>query len=330
MRNDEYLAVSSRARLARNLFGIPFSRKMSGYDEEKVLNQVREALSGTDFTLYAMKDLDPDQKRALMEKHLISPDLMKNRQGAAMISRDERISVMIGEEDHLRIQSFSDGLSVEKALSTALQMDELLGKKLSYAQDRLLGYLTACPTNVGTGLRVSVMLHLPALTMTGRMRELQQELSKHGIAVRGMYGEGSAALGQLYQLSNSVTLGITEENIAKQVKETALWIMEREEETRAALMRSSGLALSDRMGRAYGILRYARSLSYEEFMGLWSDCMMGAEEQGLSARGMKEILNAGQPSQLNLGDWNQEMPVDARRAEAVRNLLVSMEQEKQK
>ena len=133
MRNDEYLAVSSRARLARNLFGIPFSRKMSGYDEEKVLNQVREALSGTDFTLYAMKDLDPDQKRALMEKHLISPDLMKNRQGAAMISRDERISVMIGEEDHLRIQSFSDGLSVEKALSTALQMDELLGKKLSYA-----------------------------------------------------------------------------------------------------------------------------------------------------------------------------------------------------
>jgi len=326
MEQFEHLVISSRARLARNLRGIPFYRKMSGYDGERVLSQVKDALKDTDFTLYTMAELEHDKKRALMEKHLISPDLIKNPFGAAMVSRDEGISIMVGEEDHLRIQSFKDGLDTEGALLDAMKMDELLQHNLSYAQDSVLGYLTACPTNVGTGLRVGVMVHLPALTMMGRMRTLQQELSRKGIAVRGMYGEGSGALGQLYQLSNSVTLGVEEEELARMVKETAIKVLEREMKLREALMKSARLELCDRMGRAYGILCYAHKLNYEEFMTLWSDCMLGAEVLGLSPKGLKEILTAAQPYQLTTKEWDEKKPIEERRADVVRRLMAEVKQ----
>ena len=212
--------VSTRIRLARNLEGYPFPSHLQGEKQAKeIIRLVSSGLSRLDeFRLYYMDAVSDEQAVCMMENHLISPQLIKNKRfSAALINSEENVSVMINEEDHLREQCIVKGLNLRLAYETMSEIDGQIGVSMKFAFDEQLGYLTACPTNLGTGLRASVMLFLPALTVNGIMPKVIRSISRLGLTVRGVYGEGSEAEGYKYQISNEVTLGVTEEEILSQV-----------------------------------------------------------------------------------------------------------------
>ncbi|MBQ7521032.1 MAG: ATP--guanido phosphotransferase, partial [Clostridia bacterium] len=206
------IVVSSRVRLARNYEDLPFRNKITREQSEECVQRTLEALRPLPqpYTFLPLKGMEPNEKKALVEAHLISPDLMEHEDtAAALIRDDEKISVMMNEEDHLRIQGFTLGENLNDAAECAFSIEDVLQESLSFAFDPQWGYLTACPTNAGTGLRASVMLHLPMLTAQKQMGKVNQIAAKLGLTLRGIYGEGSEAQGNLYQLSNQVTLGRT-------------------------------------------------------------------------------------------------------------------------
>jgi len=217
------VVMSTRVRIARNFNGIPFPSKMKREDGKLVIKKVKEAIFGrsyvaNNFRFIDIHELTPIQRQVLVEKHLISPDLAESRiESGVIISAEENISIMINEEDHLRIQCLAAGLQLEDTWNLCNQIDNLLEETIDYAFDEKFGYLTCCPTNLGTGIRTSVMLHLPALTMTGYIKGILEACTKLGIAVRGLYGENSEASGNMYQISNQVTLGLTEEEIISNI-----------------------------------------------------------------------------------------------------------------
>lgn len=218
------IVISSRVRLARNYADIPFRPKASEEQGEECIRRTLDALREVPETyrFVQLRSADALEKMALVESHLISPDLAEHdAEGAALIRRDDRVSVMLNEEDHLRIQAFGSGEQLQQAAEDAFAVENVLQRRLSFAFDRQLGYLTACPTNIGTGLRASVMLHLPMLTILKQMGKVNQLASKLGLTIRGIYGEGSEAQGYLYQLSNQVTLGRTEQEILEAVQAVA-------------------------------------------------------------------------------------------------------------
>ncbi len=272
--------VSTRIRLARNLEGYPFPSHLQGEKQAKeIIRLVSSGLSRLDeFRLYYMDAVSDEQAVCMMENHLISPQLIKNKRfSAALINSEENVSVMINEEDHLREQCIVKGLNLRLAYDTMSEIDGQIGVSMKFAFDEQLGYLTACPTNLGTGLRASVMLFLPALTVNGIMPKVIRSISRLGLTVRGVYGEGSEAEGYKYQISNEVTLGVTEEEILSQVDEVVKKLCLLEETERRNLMRgSSALEIQDECLRAYGILTNCAKISTGEFIKLSAKVKLGA------------------------------------------------------
>lgn len=272
--------VSTRIRLARNLEGYPFPSHLK--DEKQAKEIIRRISSGLnkldDFMLYYMDDIPESQANFLKENHLISPALIaRKHSGAALINEDESISVMINEEDHLREQCIIKGLRLNQAYDKISDIDSKIGMSIKFAYDEQLGYLTACPTNLGTGLRASVMLFLPALTLSGNMREVVRSISRQWLTVRGVYGEGSEAEGYMYQVSNEVTLGYSEEEIITRVDEIVRKICDIEAAERGKLKTGENrLIVKDKCMRAYGVATNCVVLSSSELAHLAADIKLGA------------------------------------------------------
>ncbi len=279
---DWDVVLSSRVRLARDIDGYPFPHRMTEEKRIEVRDKTVQAiasLSGDgrgDYVTLNMDLLPEADRKALVEKHLISEDLAKGDPGRSVcISRDESVSILINEEDHLRIQVMDAGFALEKAYKKAEDIAIALEKKLPVAFSDQYGFLTACPTNTGTGMRASVMVHLPALTMLGRMQPLIDGLSQAGFTVRGYLGEHSQANGNIYQMSNQITLGITEANILSSFKRMVEEVVMLERKLRQELFESNPDKIKDRVFRAYGELQYARIMTDAEAMKKISDLRLG-------------------------------------------------------
>lgn len=275
------IVISSRIRLARNLADFPFISRANPGDRGEIERILREGvlkISGqaADLSYVDVNKLEGLDRQFLVERQLISREHAES-QGArgVAIDRNEQVSLMINEEDHLRIQVMHSGLDLVAAWEQINKIDDLVESQVTYAFSDRLGYLTACPTNVGTGMRVSVMLHLPALAITRQIEKLFRSLQKISLAVRGLYGEGSQAMGDFYQISNQITLGRSEADLVKQVGDVVPTIIEYERKAREFLIRESHENLHDRVSRAYGILRTAQTISSEETMHLLSSVRMG-------------------------------------------------------
>ncbi|MCU0711271.1 MAG: protein arginine kinase [Pirellula sp.] len=274
------IVISSRIRLARNIAGFPFIRKCSPKDRANITTEVHDALSGLpiskDVEYVDVAKLGELDRQFLMERQLISHELSE-AQGARAVILDpkERFSIMINEEDHLRFQVMQSGLDLESAWNRMDELDNVLEEKLTYSYTTKLGYLTACPTNVGTGLRVSVMLHLPALVATKQIDKVFRALNKINVAVRGLFGEGSQFMGDFYQISNQTTLGRSEVSLMERVKEVVPRIIDYERRAREFLVEQSKEDLSDNVSRALGILCTAKKISSEETMHYLSKVRMG-------------------------------------------------------
>jgi protein arginine kinase len=273
--------ISSRVRLARNLAGRAFPHRSSPEQASEVIGEVARAIEsinkeGGNLEVFRLGELGSLERQVLVEKHLISPQHAQNPLGAVVICPDEEVSIMVNEEDHLRIQCLLPGLQLEEAWAMATRLDDSLENTLTYAFGERRGYITACPTNVGTALRASVMTHLPALVLTNRIGGVIPAISQLGLVVRGLYGEGTEAAGNIFQVSNQVTLGKSEEEIISNLHDISEQIIEQEKAARTSLMESR-VALEDRVWRSYGILANARSITSEEAIRLWSNVRLGAD-----------------------------------------------------
>ena len=276
---EDDIAVSTRIRLARNLSGLPFPARMTPEQRKELNLKVKNAVlqSNTPFAkslkYIDMADVPQTEIAAMVERHIISPEFAEeNADRAIIISADESISIMIGEEDHVRIQVILGGLQLEKAYDTAEQLDSLLYNELHFAFDRSLGFLTECPTNLGTGLRASVMLHLPVTESNGEISSIAETVGKIGFTVRGMYGEGSKASASMYQVSNQITLGISEKNAIDNLKIITAQLIDKERKARNSLNK---IKLEDMCFRALGTLQNCRVLSSKEMMDLLSRIKLG-------------------------------------------------------
>lgn len=282
---DSDIVISSRIRLARNIKGIPFTTKCKPEDLEKVINIMNNEVNslGYGLKLFRIDKIDNVTKLSLIEKHLISPEFVAKTENsitqnlkAILLNDDENICIMVNKEDHLRIQVFSAGLDLENLKNLIVEIDEKIDEACHYSCDRKYGYLTTCPTNVGTGMKVSVMVHLPALTITGNINKVLQIVNSFGMNIRGLYGEGTQSLGNIYQISNNQSLGLTEDEIVKNLNIITSKIIEQERLARKNLTKEP-LELEDRICRSYGILTNARKLTSEECLKLWSDVKLGMD-----------------------------------------------------
>ena len=294
---DSDVVVSTRIRLVRNIKQIPFVTKCSKEELKKVYDLMKDATISLGYGLkfISMKDIDPLTKNALAEKHLISQEFAKsnNPYKAIIINDEENICIMVNEEDHIKLQVFCSGLDIENLMNLAIEIDEKLEKIVTYSYSEKYGYLTACPTNVGTGLKASVLLHIPGLTLTGNIRKILNVINNFGMNVRGIYGEGTNVEGDMYQISNNQTLGISENEIIKNIKLITQKVMQQERVARKYLAKKN-IELEDKIYRDYGILANARKISEEESIELLSIVKMGID------LGILEELNDKKISELLL------------------------------
>ena len=277
-KDDSDIIVSTRIRLARNLNGFPFPGVIGEKDAEKVVENVVLAVKDSkdqigEFNVIKMADTDMVDRQVMMEKHLISSDILGKQHSSCLVSPDEEASIMVLEEDHIRIQVIMGGFCLDSAYKRADLIDDAISQKTEIAFSEKYGFLTSCPTNTGTGLRASVMMHLPALTMTGNIDRIIRSAASLGLEIRGLYGEGSKAVGCLYQLSNRVTLGVSETETIEKIKRITEQIKKNEEEAREKIKNHPDLL--DRVWRSLGILKYARKISGVEAKGLISDYILG-------------------------------------------------------
>jgi protein arginine kinase len=274
------IVISSRIRLARNLAEFPFIRRCNSYDRSSIEQTIRakfEKVEGLSHLMYLdVSKLEKVDRQFLVERQLISRELADS-EGARSVAIDpnEQYSVMINEEDHLRIQLMKSGLDLQSAWVQINDIDDRIESCVDFAFHDRLGYLTACPTNVGTGMRVSVMMHLPALVITHQIEKVFRSLQKISLAVRGLYGEGSQAMGDFYQISNQITMGRTEQQLVAQVGDVVPVLIDYERRARESLVQKSQKDLHDRVSRAFGILCTAQTISSEETMHLLSSVRMG-------------------------------------------------------
>ncbi len=300
------IVISSRIRLARNLADFPFISRATEQDRNQIEHSLKETIlateNGNELLYVDVEELGTIDRQLLVERHLISREHAEGRGSRAVaIDRAERFSLMINEEDHLRIQVMQSGFALQSAWDYINRIDDLIESKVTYAYHQRLGYLTACPTNVGTGMRVSVMLHLPALVITRQIDKVFRSLQKISLAVRGLFGEGSQAMGDFYQISNQITLGRSETDLLKQVGDIVPVIIDYERQARDFLVRESHENLHDRVSRAYGILRTAQTISSEETMHLLSSVRMGVNLgliEDLPIPAVNELFILTQPAHL--------------------------------
>ncbi len=328
------IIISSRVRLARNLKKYNFHNKLSDGDAEKMINDVKNSILdsrtvfGEQFKYIPVNTMSGNEKFAMVEKHVISPELMKsNKPCGVLVKDDETISIMLNEEDHVRIQAIAAGDNIDEAFDLADKIDNLIEESVEFAFSEKYGYLTSCPTNVGTGLRASYMMHLPELEKTGQIKSVVQTISKFGITVRGIYGEGSEAMGSVYQVSNQVTLGQSEADIISNLKKVAAIIVQREKELQNRAYGSYKDDVEDRVWRSYGILKNARKLSGKEAMQLISNLMegksMGIEGIPKCSVGLVELMINVQPAGLQVANHTEMTPEerDKYRAEYIRKMF---------
>lgn len=325
---DADVAISTRVRLARNLSEFKFNLK----DKESV-KLLEEKIKDIQWTVgyglkfFKLKDMDDITKMSLVEKNLISPEfaLNKNELGSILINDDENICIMINEEDHLRIQVFSSGFDIENTLNLAKELDEKIGNVLNYAMSEDYGYLTSCPTNVGTGLRVSVMVHLPALSKTKNIQNVLDAIANFGVNIRGIYGENSKSSSDMFQISNKQTLGITEDEIAKNIKIITEKVIEQERAARKFLIKDN-LELEDKVYRSFGILKNCRKISSEEARDLLSILKLGTDlgiiDEMTDLKVLKLYLYT-KPANLQkyLGEEYDSLERDVKRAEVIKQII---------
>ncbi|MCF8566040.1 protein arginine kinase [Alicyclobacillus tolerans] len=330
---EDDIILTSRVRIARNIDGIPFPSLETDSHAEEVIGKVTQALASPamqplgHFELLKAANMTDLDLQVLVEKHLISRDLVEAKDHAAIALRsDEVVSVMINEEDHLRIQCIMPGMRLDEAWRIASAVDDAFEKALPYAFHDRFGYLTACPTNVGTGIRASVMMHLPGLVVSGQINRLLAAVSQVGLTVRGLYGEGSNAAGNLFQVSNQVTLGESEEEIIGNLSSVVGQLIDHERAARRMLIQENRISLEDRICRSFGNLAYARRLDSKETLQRLSDVRLGIDLgiiKGVSAGILKELMVMTQPAFLQKY-YNQELSPgerDIRRATLIRERL---------
>ena len=277
---EQDVVLSSRIRLARNIEGIPFPNSAGREELQEVTDQICAAIKDNKEELHYinMSDLPEIERGLLVEKNMVSPEFSKKGSSNGILINDsERISVMINEEDHYRIQVLMPGLQLNKAFNMADELDDEFEKGIDYAFSKRWGYLTACPTNLGTGLRSSVMVHLPALNITDNISKMLEAVSKLGLVVRGIYGEGSKSIGNIYQISNQTTMGSIEQDIINNLKSVTQKIIEQEKNARNNLMKNDEIKLKDKIKRSFGILKFAHTISSKEAMKLLSDVKLGID-----------------------------------------------------
>jgi protein arginine kinase len=271
------IVVSSRIRLARNVSGLPFPHKLDAELAFGFVKKIHDVLQATEkFDMRFISQMDEVEKRIYLEKHLVSLDLLQNdRLGAVMVNKDESLSIMLNEEDHIREQSIVKGFDLPKAYKKIRRIDDKIISQVDIAYDDNLGFLTSCPTNVGTGMRASVMMFLPALSKTGRISALIDALVKRKMTVRGIYGEGSSSSGFMYQISNRTSLGYSEEEIIENVNNSVLAVCQLESKERETIFNTHKTAYTDRIMRSKGILTNAYILSTKEFFERFADVKTG-------------------------------------------------------
>ena len=323
------VVISSRVRLARNLAEFPFETKCSKEDLRKIEQKIEQATPQIGYHLkyLRLRDMDDITKMSLVEKRLISPEFVsdKSENRGILLNDDENICIMINEEDHLRIQVFASGLEIENLLNLAIEIDEKIGEMLPYAYSEKYGFLASCPTDAGTAMRASVMVHLPALTQTGNIRKLLEVVSNFGMNIRGIYGEGSKAIGNMYQISNKQSLGISEKEIIKNIKLVTDKIIEQERLARKYLGKNS-IELEDYVYREYGKLINCRKISWEECKELLSAVKLGTDLgviRELTDLKVNKIDLYSKPANLQkyLGKQYDSYDRDIKRAEVIKQIV---------
>ncbi len=330
------IVISSRIRLARNLNLIPFPQILDRESGKKSLQTIEEAWSKSttpdlkEMELLTFDRLTALERKMLVEKHLISPGHAESDESfrGVLTNQDGSLVIMINEEDHLRIQCFLPGLQLEECYRRAQKIDDELEENLNFAFDERRGYLTSCPTNVGTGMRASVMLHLPAIVFSGQTNHIFHNIAQLGMTVRGIYGEGTEVIGNFFQLSNQVTLGQTEEDIINNLTGITKRIIEQERLLRERLREDMKYQLEDRVGRAYGILSSARVMNSNEAMALLSDVRLGVDLgilAKITAFALNELVVAIRPAHLQkkVGKEMDAFHRDIERAEVIKERLAA-------
>ena len=311
---ESHLVLSTRIRLARNLVGHPFSGRNVDAERERILGLVTSAAAESralaQAAMFRLDRMDEADRRVLHERHLVSRELAgleglaRVRYGSALLIQD-RLSAMVNEEDHLRLQGLHSGFAVAETYAAVDRLDGDLGGRLSFAFHSEFGYLTACPTNVGTGLRASVLIHLPGLVLTKEVSRVLQGLAQVGLTFRGLYGEGSEVVGNFFQLSNQTTLGKSETELLDHLAKVVRQVVDYEEQARAVLLSSAPTVIEDKVWRAYGLLRHARSLSFDEAMNLLSAVRLGVGlglVPGMGLYTLNKLLVHTQPAHLAVAE----------------------------
>lgn len=327
--------LSSRVRLARNYEDLPFDTARKPEEAATCIARTANALalSGMDegFQLIRLNALTETQRKALAESRLISKDLLKEPETAAVLLRQEdALSIMINEEDHLRIQAVRQGLDLLSAASACFRVDDALSRQVAFAFDKQLGYLTACPTNTGTGMRASLLMHLPMLTICKQMGNVGQIVAKVGLTIRGVYGEGAEALGNLYQVSNQVTLGRTEQELISAVTAVGHQLTDMENVLREKTLATSRVTLEDTVFRAWGLMKYARVMPLNEFFKHWSGVRLGADLGLLPVKVATLDAMLEQAQDANLQSLAESpltgLQLDAKRAECIHAMLTDVKE----
>lgn len=322
------VAKSTRIRFARNLHEFKFNLTKKE-DIQALENKVKEGLYNIGYGLkfFRLKDMDDITKMSLVEKNLLSPDfvLKKNETGGILINDEENICIMVGNEDHLEIQVFSCGMDLENTLNLAIEIDEKIGETLGYTVSKKYGYLTACPNNVGTGLRASVMVHLPALSKTKNTKKVLEAINSFGINIRGVYGDNTESTGDMYQISNKQTLGVTEKEIVQNLNVIVEKIIKQERQARKILAKDD-IALEDLIYRSYGILSNCKKISSEETRKLLSNIKLGTDLgilKELTDLKVQKLYLYTKPANLQkfVGEQYEPIERDIKRAEVVQQVL---------
>ncbi len=329
------LVLSSRVRLARNLRSVPFTHRAREEQLQGVLMSVSAAAQGSasfaGSLLLRMAELSPIERQVLVERHLVSHELGDGaRPRGIVVAPEERLSLMINEEDHLRLQAMAPGFQLAEAWAAAAAADDELNQSLDFAFSEEIGYLTACPTNAGTGLRASVLVHLPALVLLDEISRVLKSIAQVGLNVRGLYGEHSDIMGNLFQVSNQTTLGRSERDSIESLERVTRQIIETEERARERMMRDARLQIEDKVWRAYGTLRHCRTIHSREVINLCSAVRLGVALQleGLPPlHVINELLVLTQPAHLQRAYGGELTPGErnAHRARLVRERLAAAE-----
>ena len=332
MMNRESLVLRSRVRLARNFKTIPFPHQLEPDGARELVKMVEDAfyvsqVMKEDFHTEKMWELGRTELLVAFEKHLVSPKLINNSDKAAyIIDQDEDVSIMINEEDHIRLQVMGEGLDLKELYDKASKIDDLLSETLSFAFDYNLGYITACPTNLGTAMRASVMIHLPGFTYTDKIGYVSQALAQMGMTIRGIYGEGSQAEGNIYQISNEVTLGMKEEDILYNLKDTIIKLLDEEQDQQKKLVSEHSLDMEDKIYRSLGTLSTARLMTSKEALHHLSLLRLGVETEMLKDVDLKiidHLIINTQPGMMRkaYGQELSDRDRDEKRAKIIRSIF---------